>query len=98
MSGPGPTSPIAATGSAILNVVVNALDGTHVVNLIGHFVDFFRYKHSGKNQGPYGSSPHAENSDPLIIPSTKPYVPIDRNSWEYKGARQPRIPGSSPYR
>jgi hypothetical protein len=69
-----------------------------LVSLIGHGHDFIRYKLSGENQGPYGSSPHAENSAPLIIQSVAQYVPIDRTSWVYKTARQPRIPGRSPFR
>src|SRR5262245_22000154 len=39
-----------------------------VVNIIGHLADYFRYLNSGKNQGPYGTSTHAEKHDPLIIP------------------------------
>lgn len=69
-----------------------------VVSFVGHMVDYINYKRSGDNQGPYGSSPHAEHSNPLVIPSPKPYVPIDRNSWEYKLPRQPRAPGRSPFR
>jgi hypothetical protein len=69
-----------------------------VVNLIGHTLDYFRYLRSGDNQGPYGTSPHAEHNDPLVIQPTKPYVPIDRKSWVFTEARKPRIPGRSPFR
>lgn len=69
-----------------------------LVSLIGHGLDYVNYLRSGDNQGPYGSSPHAENNNPLVIPSPKPYVPIDRKSWVYKTARQPRVPGRSVYR
>src|SRR5262249_12012818 len=58
-----------------------------LVNIFGHTLDYFRYRDSGRNQGPYGTSVHAEKKAPLIIPSTKPYVPIDRKSWVYKEAR-----------
>jgi len=69
-----------------------------VVSFFGHMIDYVRYKRSGNNQGPYGESPHAEHHDPLIIPATKPYVPIDRTSWQFKLARQPRNPRASPFR
>jgi hypothetical protein len=69
-----------------------------VVSFVGHMIDYINYKRSGDNQGPYGSSPHAEHNNPLVIPSTKPYVPIDRNSWQFKVAREPRVPGRSPFR
>lgn len=69
-----------------------------VVTFVGHMVDFIKYKHSGKNQGPYGSSPHAENKQPLVIQTAKRYVPIDRSGWAYKVSRQPRPPGRSPFR
>ncbi len=69
-----------------------------VVSFVGHMIDYVNYKRSGDNQGPYGSSPHAERSNPLVIPSAKPYVPIDRNSWVYKLPRHPRPPGRSPFR
>jgi hypothetical protein len=69
-----------------------------VVSFVGHMVDYINYKRSGDNQGPYGSSPHAEHNNPLVLPSAKPYVPIDRQGWQFKVARQPRIPGRSPFR
>ena len=69
-----------------------------VVSFFGHMIDYINYKRTGENQGPYGSSPHAENHDPLVIPATKPYVAIDRNSWQFKVPRQQRPPGSSPFR
>jgi len=69
-----------------------------LVSLIGHGWDYLKYLRSGDNQGPYGSSPHAENNNPLVLQPTKPYCPIDKNSWQFKVPRQPRPPGASPYR
>jgi hypothetical protein len=69
-----------------------------VVSWVGHMIDYINYKRSGDNQGPYGASPHAEHNNPLVIPATKPYVPIDRNHWVYKLARQSRPPGRSSFR
>jgi len=69
-----------------------------VVSFFGHMYDYIKYRRSGDNQGPYGASPHAEKHDPLVIPATKPYVPIDQKSWQFKFARQPRIPGRSSFR
>ncbi len=71
-----------------------------VVNIIGHGIDFFRYWRSGRtrNQGPYGTSLHSENRDPLIVLPSKAYTPIDRKGWVYHAERQPRIAGSSPFR
>jgi hypothetical protein len=69
-----------------------------VVSFFGHMIDYINYRRSGDNQGPYGASPHAEHNNPLVLPSPKPYVPIDRNSWQFKEPRKPRIPGQSPFR
>jgi hypothetical protein len=68
-----------------------------LVNLIGHGLDYYRYWRYDKNQGPYGTSPHAEHRDPLIIPATKPYVPIARDAW-FRLIRRPRMPGQSTFR
>jgi hypothetical protein len=69
-----------------------------LVNIAGHFIDYFKYRASGENQGPYGSSPRAEKNRPIEIQPTGPYVPIDRSSWAFKMSRQPRPPGRSPCR
>src|SRR5262245_48814719 len=69
-----------------------------LVSFFGHMIDYINYKRRSYNQGPYGASPHAEHNNPLVIPASKPYVPIDRNSWQFKVPRQPRIPGQSPFR
>jgi hypothetical protein len=63
-----------------------------LVNLIGHGLDYYRYWRTDKNQGPYGSSPHAEHSDPLVILPAKPYCPIKRDAF-FNLARERKIPG-----
>jgi len=69
-----------------------------VVSFFGHMYDYIQYRRTHENQGPYGSSPHTEKHDPLVICATKPYVPIDRNSWQFKLPREPRRPGQSTFR
>ncbi len=69
-----------------------------LVNIVGHAIDFFKYRASNENQGPYGSSPRAEKNRPIEIQPTRPYVPIDRSDWAFKVSRQPRPPGRSPFR
>lgn len=72
---------------------------THgLYNLAVHGIDFVKYKLSGENQGPYGTSNHSEKNAPLVIHPSKPYVPINRKSWVYTMNRQPRFPGRSPFR
>ena len=61
-----------------------------LVNLIPHGIDLIRYLKSHKNQGPYGTSDHAEHNNPLDITPTWPYVPIDRSSPFFKMSRNPR--------
>jgi hypothetical protein len=45
-----------------------------VQSRLGHIVDFFRYKVTGKNQGPFGSSPYVEKNPLRIQPPAKPKV------------------------
>jgi hypothetical protein len=37
----------------------------------GHVVDFFKYKFTGENQGPYGSSHYIDNRPIEIMPTTR---------------------------
>lgn len=69
-----------------------------VVGFVRHTVDFVKYKASDRNQGPYGSSRHAEKSQPLILQPSQPYVPIDRKHWAFHQTRYYRVPGRSPFR
>ena len=69
-----------------------------VVGFVRHSIDFIKYKASDRNQGPYGSSRHAEKSQPLILQPSQPYVPIDRKHWAFQQTRHYRVPGRSPFR
>ncbi len=85
-----------------LDLALEALREAHplydLVNIVGHGIDFIKYRVSKENQGPYGSSTRAEKNRPIEIQPTRPYVPIDRSSWVFKVSRQPRPPGRSPFR
>lgn len=41
------------------------------INLLRHFMNFIQYRITGRNIGPYGSSPHTENNNPIRIDLTK---------------------------
>jgi hypothetical protein len=47
-----------------------------------HVVDFFKYKVTGKNQGPYGSS-GAVDSRPVTVRELHPHVSQRKSSWVY---------------
>lgn len=70
-----------------------------LVNLIGHGVDYVKYKIGGKNQGPYGSSAHSEKHSPLIINTKLGYFPIyDPENPAFKAARRNLKPEIKPFK
>ena len=42
-------------------------EGHSIKDVVPHVLDFFKYKLTGQNIGPAGSSPHAEKNDPLRV-------------------------------
>jgi hypothetical protein len=52
---------------------------------LAHVADFFKYKFTGKNQGPYGSSPHVD-SRPIQVQELRPHTTV----WEWEKAQEIR--------
>jgi len=67
-----------------------------VVSFFGHMIDYINYKRSGDNQGPYGSSPHAENRNPSSSRRRSPTFPSTVPAGSSRKPANPASPAAPP--